>query len=109
MARAVVTPRIRRLVCANAHPTGCAVNVQRLVEKVSLAGPGKGLGNVLVIGSSTGYGLASLAAAVWGWGAKALSVCFERPPARPAPRARGGTTSLRSTVSPAARDAMSRP
>ncbi len=80
MAKSIVTPRIRRLVCANAHPAGCAVNVQRLVEKASAAGPGEGLGNVLVIGSSTGYGLATLATAVWGWGASALSVCFERPP-----------------------------
>lgn len=79
MAKAVVTPRVRRLICANAHPEGCAVNVQRLVEKVEQAGPKTGLGNVLVIGSSTGYGLASLATAVWGWGAQALGVCFERP------------------------------
>lgn len=79
MAKAVVAPRIRRLICANAHPEGCAVNVQRLIEKIEQAGPGSGLGNVLVIGSSTGYGLASLATAVWGWGADALGVCFERP------------------------------
>ncbi|MFQ5527646.1 MAG: enoyl-ACP reductase FabV [Thermoanaerobaculia bacterium] len=79
MALAVVTPRIRRLICANAHPTGCALNVQELIGKVGQAGPREGLGNVLVIGSSTGYGLASLATAVWGWGASALGVCYERP------------------------------
>ncbi len=80
MAKAIVTPRVRRLICANAHPQGCAVNLQHLVEKVAQAGPESGLGNVLVIGSSTGYGLASLATAVWGWGANALGICFERPP-----------------------------
>jgi len=79
MAKSILAPRIRRLICANSHPGGCAVNVQRLVEKVGEAGPGQGLGNVLVLGSSTGYGLASLATAVWGWGANALSVCYERP------------------------------
>ncbi|MCP4200560.1 MAG: trans-2-enoyl-CoA reductase family protein [bacterium] len=79
MARKVVTPRVRRLICANAHPEGCAVNVRRLVDKVQQAGPKTGLGNVLVLGSSTGYGLASLATAIWGWGSSALSVCFERP------------------------------
>ncbi len=79
MARKVVSPRVRRLICANAHPEGCAVNVRRLVDKVEQAGPKAGLGNVLVLGSSTGYGLASLATAIWGWGSSALSVCFERP------------------------------
>jgi enoyl-[acyl-carrier protein] reductase/trans-2-enoyl-CoA reductase (NAD+) len=79
MSQMVVTPRVRRLICANAHPTGCALNIRRLVEKIGKAGPGKGLGNVLVIGSSTGYGVASLVTAAWGWGANALGVCYERP------------------------------
>lgn len=80
MPKTVVAPKIRRLICANAHPTGCAVNTQKLVARVGEAGPGEGLGNVLVLGSSTGYGLATLATTIWGWGASALSVCFERPP-----------------------------
>jgi enoyl-[acyl-carrier protein] reductase/trans-2-enoyl-CoA reductase (NAD+) len=79
MARAVITPKIRGFVCTNAHPQGCAVNVRRQVEKVREAGPGSGLGNVLVLGSSTGYGLASLITATWGWGARVLGVCYERP------------------------------
>jgi enoyl-[acyl-carrier protein] reductase / trans-2-enoyl-CoA reductase (NAD+) len=54
------------------------MNVGELAGKVGLAGPGEGLRNVLVLGASTGYGLASLATAVWGWGASALSVCYER-------------------------------
>jgi enoyl-[acyl-carrier protein] reductase/trans-2-enoyl-CoA reductase (NAD+) len=80
MPKVVVTPKIRRLICANAHPRGCAINVGRLVEQARAAGPGSGLGTVLVVGSSTGYGLGSLVTAVWGWGAKALGVCYERPP-----------------------------
>jgi enoyl-[acyl-carrier protein] reductase/trans-2-enoyl-CoA reductase (NAD+) len=80
MAKKIVAPRVRRLICTNAHPAGCAANVRRLVEKVTESGPGEGLGNVLVLGSSTGYGLASLATAVWGWGANGLSVCYERAP-----------------------------
>jgi enoyl-[acyl-carrier protein] reductase/trans-2-enoyl-CoA reductase (NAD+) len=79
MPKTVVTPRIRGLICANAHPEGCAVNVRRLVDVARRAGPGSGMGSVLVIGSSTGYGLGSLVTAVWGWGGRALSVCFERP------------------------------
>ena len=78
MARKVVTPKIRGFICTNAHPEGCAVNVRRQIEAARV--DGRELGNVLVIGSSTGYGLGSLVTAVWGWGAKALGVCFERPP-----------------------------
>ncbi|MDH3255058.1 MAG: enoyl-[acyl-carrier-protein] reductase FabV, partial [Acidobacteriota bacterium] len=81
MAKTVITPKIRALICANAHPEGCAANVRRLIEQAREAGPGSGLGTVVVIGSSTGYGLASLVTAVWGWGATALGVCFERPAA----------------------------
>jgi enoyl-[acyl-carrier protein] reductase/trans-2-enoyl-CoA reductase (NAD+) len=79
LAKEIVAPRIRSLICANAHPVGCAKNVRALALKVAEAGPGEGLGNVLVLGGSTGYGLGSLATAVWGWGANALSVCYERP------------------------------
>jgi len=78
MAKKVVTPKIRGFICTNAHPDGCAANVRRQIELAR--GDGSGLGNVLILGSSTGYGLGSLATAMWGWGAKALSVCFERPP-----------------------------
>jgi len=82
MPKAVVAPRIRGFICTNAHPEGCASNARRQIETARDAGPGSGMGNVLVIGSSTGYGLSSLITAVWGWGAKALSVCYERPAAR---------------------------
>jgi enoyl-[acyl-carrier protein] reductase/trans-2-enoyl-CoA reductase (NAD+) len=78
MAKKVVTPKIRGFLCTNAHPEGCAVSVKRQVE--AARGDGSGLGNVLVIGASTGYGLGSLITAVWGWGASAMGVCLERPP-----------------------------
>ncbi len=78
MAKAVVQPRIRGFICLNAHPSGCAINVDRQIELAKKAG-GSGLGNVLVVGSSAGYGLSSLITCVFGYGAKALSVCFERP------------------------------
>ena len=64
MPKTVVTPKIRGLICANAHPEGCAINVRGLVDVARKAGPGSGMGNVLVIGSSTGYGLGSLVTAV---------------------------------------------
>jgi enoyl-[acyl-carrier protein] reductase/trans-2-enoyl-CoA reductase (NAD+) len=79
MAKRVVSPKIRGFLCTNAHPEGCAVNVQKQIRAATEVGPGSGLGNVLVIGSSTGYGLGSLITSVWGYGARALGVCFERP------------------------------
>jgi enoyl-[acyl-carrier protein] reductase/trans-2-enoyl-CoA reductase (NAD+) len=81
MAEHVVNARIRGFICTNAHPEGCAVNVRNQIDVARRAGGGEGLGRVLVLGSSTGYGLASLITAVWGWGAEGLSVCLERPPA----------------------------
>lgn len=78
MSQTVINPRIRGFICTTTHPDGCAANVRRQVGIAKAGGPGKGLGNVLVIGSSAGFGLSSLITAMWGHGAKALSVCFER-------------------------------
>jgi enoyl-[acyl-carrier protein] reductase/trans-2-enoyl-CoA reductase (NAD+) len=75
-----VSARIRGFISLNAHPTGCARNVATLVDLARQRTPGKGLADALVIGSSTGYGLASLTTAVFGYGARALGVCLERPP-----------------------------
>lgn len=79
MATAVINPRIRGFICLTAHPEGCAANVRRQVDLARAGGPGKGLGRALVVGSSAGYGLSSLITAMWGHGAEALSVAFERP------------------------------
>ncbi len=79
MSTALINPRIRGFLCLTSHPAGCAANVRRQVDLAKAGGPGKGLGNVLIIGSSAGFGLASLITTVFGHGAKALSVAFERP------------------------------
>ncbi len=79
MTKAVINPRIRGFICTTSHPEGCAANVRRMVEVAAKAGPGKGLGNVLVVGASGGYGLASTVTALFGHGAKVLGVAFERP------------------------------
>ncbi len=79
MAKVVINPRIRGFICTTAHPGGCAANVQKQIAVATAGGPGKGLGNVLVVGSSAGYGLASTITALFGYGAKVLSVAFERP------------------------------
>ena len=79
MTKAVINPRIRGFICTTSHPEGCAANVQRMVNVAAKAGPGKGLGNVLVVGASGGYGLASTITALFGHGANVLGVAFERP------------------------------
>lgn len=79
MPTAVINPRIRGFICITAHPAGCAANVRGLIDLARKGCPGAGLGAVLVVGSSTGYGLASLTTALFGYGADAVGVCFERP------------------------------
>ncbi len=79
MAITVINPRIRGFICTTSHPEGCAANVRRQVAVAKAAArPAARPYTVLVIGSSAGYGLASLITAVFGHGARALSVCFER-------------------------------
>jgi enoyl-[acyl-carrier protein] reductase / trans-2-enoyl-CoA reductase (NAD+) len=75
----IINSDIRNFVNVTAHPTGCENNVRSQVEEAEANGPGTGIGNVLVIGSSAGYGLASLVTAVFGYGADGLGICFERP------------------------------
>jgi enoyl-[acyl-carrier protein] reductase/trans-2-enoyl-CoA reductase (NAD+) len=76
----VLTARIRGFLCLNAHPTGCAANVDRQIQLARAGGPGRGIDDALVIGASTGYGLSSLITTMYGYGARALGVCLERAP-----------------------------
>ncbi len=82
MPQQIVKRRSRGFICVNAHPEGCRRNVERWVAGIPGTVPAGQIGpkNVLVIGASTGYGLASRIAAAWGYGAKTLGVFFERPP-----------------------------
>lgn len=89
MTLEVVKQKSRGFICVNAHPEGCRVNVERQID-VTAAQPPAGatasdaprISNVLVVGASTGYGLASRIAAGWGLRARTLGVFFERPPDR---------------------------
>ena len=80
MPKLVVAPRIRSFICLNAHPLGCAANVEREIAVATAGAPGSGLKHALVIGASTGYGLSTLVSAVFGYGARATAICLERPP-----------------------------
>lgn len=76
----IIKPKVRGFVCVTAHPDGCAAHVQEWIAHVKSQGPIKnGPKKVLVIGSSTGYGLASRIAATFGSGAATIGVFFERP------------------------------
>jgi len=76
----IVTPKIRGFICTTAHPEGCAANVQSQIDyvksKPALSNPPK---KVLVIGASTGYGLASRIVPAFGGGAATIGVFFEKP------------------------------
>ncbi len=76
----IIKPKVRGFVCITAHPEGCAAHVQEWINHVKSHGPLKGgPKRVLVIGSSTGYGLASRIAAAFGSSAATVGVFFERP------------------------------
>lgn len=76
----VIHPKVRGFICITAHPTGCARNVADQIDTTKAAGlDGRGPKRVLVIGASTGYGLASRISAAFGYGAATLGVFFEKP------------------------------
>ena len=77
----IVKPRIRGFICTTAHPAGCVHNVNSQISYVkSQPAIDAGLKNVLVIGASGGYGLASRITAAFGCGAATLGISFEKPP-----------------------------
>jgi enoyl-[acyl-carrier protein] reductase/trans-2-enoyl-CoA reductase (NAD+) len=76
----IVAPKIRGFICTTAHPSGCAKHVAEQIALIKNRGPiADGPKRVLVIGSSTGYGLASRIAAAFGCGASTMGVFFEKP------------------------------
>lgn len=77
----VIKPKIRGFICTNAHPVGCAENVKQQIEYIKQQPKvGDQPKKVLVIGCSTGYGLASRITSAFGAGAATLGVCFEKEP-----------------------------
>ncbi|AIQ58323.1 enoyl-ACP reductase FabV [Paenibacillus borealis] len=70
----IIKPRTRGFICTTAHPAGCAHQVQEQVNYVQAQGKFTGPRNVLVIGASTGYGLAARVAAAFGAGAATVGV-----------------------------------
>ena len=93
----IIKPMIRSNICINAHPVGCARETENQIAYVkakksergikTAAEGGKGPKNVLVLGCSTGYGLASRIAAAFEYGADTIGVSFEKA----ATETKGGT------------------
>ena len=86
----IIKPRIRGFICTTTHPLGCEANVKEQIAYTRSAGtvtpeaenavPTKaGPKKVLVIGASSGYGLASRISAAFGYGAATIGVFFEKP------------------------------
>lgn len=91
----IIKPKIRGFICITAHPEGCAAHVQEQIDHVLSGGPIKdGPKNVLVIGSSTGYGLAARIAAAFGSRASTLGVFFERGSSNGKPASAGWYNSV---------------
>lgn len=76
----IIEPRMRGFICLTAHPEGCAQNVKNQIEYVKSKGPIDGAKKILVIGASTGFGLASRITSAFGSGAGTIGVFFEKPP-----------------------------
>ncbi len=76
----IIQPKVRGFICATAHPAGCRRHVQVQIDYIkSLTTSENGPKNVLVIGASTGYGLASRIAATYLYGANTLGIMYEKP------------------------------
>ncbi len=75
----IIKPKIRGFICTTAHPAGCAAHVDEQIAHVRSKGPIEGMPQrVLVIGASTGYGLASRIVPAFAGGAATLGVFYEK-------------------------------
>ncbi|NII09547.1 enoyl-ACP reductase FabV [Oleiagrimonas sp. C23AA] len=76
----IIQPKVRGFICTTAHPVGCEKNVHDQIEVTQAHGVREdGPKRVLVIGASTGYGLASRIVSAFGFKADTLGVFFEKP------------------------------
>jgi len=76
----IIEPRMRGFICLTSHPKGCEKNVLNQIDFIKSKGHIEGAKNVLVIGASTGFGLASRITSAFGSNAATIGVFFEKPP-----------------------------
>lgn len=77
----IIEPKTRGFICITSHPKGCERNVLNQIDYIKSKGKIEGAKRVLVIGASTGFGLASRIASAFGSDASTIGVFFEKPPA----------------------------
>lgn len=75
----IIEPRMRGFICLTSHPTGCEQNVINQINYIKSKGAIDGPKKVLVIGASTGFGLASRITSAFGSNASTVGVFFEKP------------------------------
>ncbi|ALI99660.1 enoyl-ACP reductase FabV [Rufibacter tibetensis] len=85
----IITPRVRGFICLTSHPKGCEQNVVNQINYVKSKGTVEGPKNVLVIGASTGFGLASRITSAFASNAATIGVYFEKPSAEGKPGSPG--------------------
>ena len=86
----IIQPRVRGFICLTSHPEGTAQNIKNQIEYVKSKGEiANGPKKVLVIGASTGFGLASRISAAFGSNAATIGVFFEKPAAEGKPGTAG--------------------
>jgi len=91
----ILRPRVRGFICLTTHPEGCQAHVREQIAYVRTQGPIPGVPKrVLVIGASTGYGLAARIAAAFGGGAATIGVFFAKPPQEDRPAMAGWYNSV---------------
>lgn len=76
----IIEPRTRGFICLTSHPTGCEQNVINQIAHVTPKGKIEGAKKVLVLGASTGFGLASRITSAFGSDAATIGVFFDKPP-----------------------------
>ena len=86
----IIQPKTRGFICTTTHPTGCTAHVNEQIAVVKANGKIKnGPKKVLVIGASTGYGLASRITAAFGSDAATIGVFLEKPASENKPGSAG--------------------
>ncbi len=76
----IIEPKTRGFICTTAHPEGCEKNVLNQIDYIKSKGQLESAKKVLVIGASTGFGLASRITSAFGSNASTIGVFFEKPP-----------------------------
>jgi enoyl-[acyl-carrier protein] reductase/trans-2-enoyl-CoA reductase (NAD+) len=85
----IIEPKIRGFICLTTHPKGCEQNVINQINYVKSKNNPSGTKKALIIGASTGFGLASRITSAFGSGAATIGVYFEKPPAPGKPASAG--------------------